>query len=136
MAGPLASPDDVVTRALKTIRPYCRRCRRDVERAANVGPAEGGAIVVMVVMVECHGETAEVLVEGARVRRLLGAPQALATELMAILRVPVFEDAVRRYERFDDERDGLAEGFEAAPVRHGAGGVERLVVAVMVKAEG
>lgn len=132
MAGQLPSPDDIVTRALKTIRPHCRRCRRDVERAANVG-REGGAIVVMV---ECHGETAEVLVEGARVRRFLGAPHTLAIELMTILRVPVFEDVVRRYERFEDERDGLAEGFEAAPVRHGVGGVERLVAAVMVKAEG
>lgn len=131
-----APPHDllkVLELAARHFMPTCRVHNRKVERVAF----RREAFDLRIVAVAWCGGVAEhqwfieerpLLIAGA------AGPEASANALHAVLARPLGVAPVRRFERFDDPRDGYAEGFEATTVRTETG-VDALVAAVMVKTE-
>lgn len=127
-----APPSDlgkVVALAAKHFRPRCLRCGRDAERVAAFESAAEPSVVVHAL---CHGENAEFTIS-VRAMQIASASGHghLADLLRKELCRDVFAAPAKRYERFEDPRDGYADGFEPATVRSRS--VPTLVAAVMVK---
>jgi len=124
--APPVSTIAVLELVAKHARPYCRRCRRDVEKVSIIPDADSPGFKARV---ECHGEVGTLFIHGKTIAIALagGTPQSL----LDVMRQPVFEPEPVEYARFEDERDGVGEGFEPARVRSHA--IPTLTAAVMVR---